>query len=276
MKKKRKYLNIDEIHAGLFEILSEFDRICRENGLRYSLAYGTLLGAIRHKGFIPWDDDVDVMMPRPDYEKFYSLVMGGEVKLKEHFLVSDDRGKKAPYPFMKMMDDRYSIKAYSHIEVPYLFVDIFPVDGVPDLPEKGRKKVFHKELFYNFVISMTKWYIFASSWWAYVVRVLCFWFYPIWMIYGRRRAIRKIHALLLKYPFETCELCDNRSWGMTRDYMPREIYDHFENVDFEGKSFSIISDWDKWLTSRYGDYMTPPPVKKRNPTHGMRIYRNDV
>ncbi len=274
-KEKPAYLTIDELHTALLGILAEFDRVCRENGLRYTLAYGTLLGAVRHKGFIPWDDDADVAMPRPDYEKLYALIKEGNVAFREHFLFSEDRGKKAPYPFLKLMDDRYRIKSTSHREVPYLFLDVFPVDGVPDVSPKQRKKLYHKELFCNFVISMCKWYVFADKWWGYVLRPFMFWFYLIWIAYGQDRAIRRLRKLLLKYPYGEYTMCDNRAWGQTMDDIPKTFYDDLIELDFEGHKFFGFAEYDKFLTIRYGDYMTPPPSRKRE-THHLKVYRDEI
>ena len=94
-------LTLREIQLAELEILIEFDRICKLHNLKYSLAAGTLLGAIRHKGFIPWDDDIDVCMPRPDYEKFIELFRSSVNTAK--FDMSSDRGAQAPYPFVKML-----------------------------------------------------------------------------------------------------------------------------------------------------------------------------
>lgn len=264
------YLTLPEIHEALLAILVEFDRVCRENGLRYSLAYGTLLGAVRHKGFIPWDDDVDVVMPRPDYEKLYAL--GKEGAFREPFFLTEDRGKKAFYPFMKLLDGRYRIKSSSHIEVPNLYLDIFPVDGVPECNKKQRKKLYNKELFYGFVVTMNLWYVFSDRWWGYILRPFFFWFYPIWMCYGRARAVRKLRTLLLKYPFEECDMCDCRAWGRTMDDIPRSYYENLTEVEFEGHKFYAFAEYDRYLSVRYGNYMELPPVNKRQ-THHIKTYR---
>ncbi len=270
-----KQLTLDETHAALTEILSEFDRICKEHGLHYTLAYGTLLGAIRHKGFIPWDDDVDVSMPRPDYEKLYALLKSGEIVLRPHFVVAEDRGKKAEYPFLKLMDDRYTLKSRTHREVPNLYVDIFPLDGYPALPEKKRKAIHRKLVFLDFCIDMTRWYV-VDAWWCYLLRVLCFWFYLPFFVYGRRRAVAKINKIAQSFPYETHEQCDCTGWGLTSDPMPRSAYDSFCEVEFEGRKFSAISTWHEQLTVRYGDYMTPPPPDKQKLTHCTKIYRNEI
>ncbi len=268
-----QYLTIDGIHEALLGLLAEFDRICRENGLRYSLAYGTLLGAVRHNGFIPWDDDADVIMPRPDYEKFYEIVHRAGA-LREHFLVSEDRGKKAFYPFMKLLDDRFRIKSTSHLEVPFLFLDIFPADGVPDCTPKQRKKLYHRELFCNFIVSMNLWYVFADRWWGYVFRPFLFWFYLIWICYGKRRAIAKLKRILLEFPYESCAMCDCRAWGQTLDDIPRAYYDDLIDFEFAGHKFLGFAAYDGYLKVRYGDYMTPPPPSKRQ-THHLKVYRSE-
>ena len=268
------YLTLDQTHAALLDILIEFDRICRENHLKYSLAYGSLLGAIRHKGFIPWDDDVDVVMPRPDYEKFYELIHSGKVTLNPHFFLSEDRGKKAVYPFLKMMDDRYSLKCTSRIEVPYLYVDIFPLDGMPPLSKRKLKRLHRRELYYNGIVSICKWYV-PDRWWGHLLRIFGFWFYLLGMCYGQARAITRFRKLLLKYPYEEHENVDCRAWGWTVDTVPRAFFDSFEEAEFEGKKFCVISAWHEQLTVRYGDYMTPPPPKKRCSDHSFKVYRNN-
>lgn len=263
-------LTLEETHSALLGILTEFDRVCREHDLKYSLAYGTLLGAVRHKGFIPWDDDVDVVMPRPEYERFYSLIKDGTIVFGEHFVLAEDRGKKAEYPFLKLMDDRYLLKSRTHLEVKHPYVDVFPVDGYSE--EKG-KKLHRKFMVLDFCVDMTRWYI-LDKWWLYVLRVLCFWWYIPFFIWGRRHIIAKINRIAQKYPFEEHERVDCTSWGATSDPVPRSYYDSYCELEFEGKKFYAVSAWDEWLTNRYGDYMVPPPQKKQKLTHCTKIYKN--
>ena len=270
---KQKPLSLDETHLALLDILIEFDRVCRENSLRYSLDYGTLLGAIRHKGFIPWDDDVDVSMPRPDYEQFYALVNEGKIVFAPHFELSRDRGKRADYPFLKLMDKRYRLKCYSHVEVPYLYMDIFPVDGVPDVSEKELKKLERKQARYSFINGTARWYTFNSRW-GFVAWIFGWWFYLPFVLYGTGRAANKIRKLLIRYPVGECSRSDNRSWGMEYYYVSKECFENFCEVTFEGKSFMAVSDYNQRLTARYGDYMTLPPAKQQKTHHGMFVYRN--
>lgn len=267
------YLTIEEIHAALLEVLVEFDRVCTENGLRYSLAYGTLLGAIRHKGFIPWDDDVDVIMPRPDYEKLHELLALGKANLGEDFGYSEDRGSKAEYPFVKLMHKGYTVKSTTHIEVPYLWIDVFPADGMPET-EKARKKLDKREKFHVFSVVISRWFCPADNFAGKVLRVLGSPFYLLWrLIFGRRRAIKRINRIATAIPFEGSTLCDCVCWGPIRAYMPTHYFDELTTTDFEGHRFSVFSAWDEFLTMRYGDYMTPPPENKRE-THSLIVYKS--
>ncbi len=271
-KKKMKLLNLEEIHAALTNILAEFDRVCRAHNLCYTIAYGTLLGAIRHKGFIPWDDDVDVCMPRPDYEKFYAMVKSGEIQLGEHFILSEDRGKKAFYPFVKLMDTRYKIKSWSHIEVPYLFLDIFPIDGVPD-DEKLLKKSRKKRIYYNGICALARWAV-PDKKWMIILRGLFFPFYFGCWIQGKARACRKSNENALKYDFNSYDKCSVMNFSLEKWVMKREKFQDLIEVSFGDIKVYSIAAYDEWLAMSYGDYMQLPPENKRV-THGMKVWKID-
>lgn len=267
-----KRLTLDEMHEALLGILTEFDRVCREHDLKYTLAAGTLLGAIRHKGFIPWDDDVDVYMPRPEYEKFIEIVSRGNVLNKE-FSISTDRGKGTYYPFIKLMDNRYPIKCPNHIEVPYLYLDIFPVDGMPSDAEE-RNKLYKKERRWNIVSGICQWYT-MDRWWGFIAYVIGWWFYLGTKLFiGNKRAVRKMNEYALSYPFETSEMVGMHSFGQPQDALPREAYENFCEIEFEGKKFYAISAWEQYLTQKYGatSFRELPPENKRRSRHYMKAY----
>ncbi len=268
-----KTLTLDEIHAALLGILSEFDRVCRAHGLRYSLAYGTLLGAVRHKGFIPWDDDVDVVMPRPDYERLYALVQSGEIQFGEHFLLSEDRGKKAFYPFYKLMDSRYGLKSWSHIEVPYLYIDVFPLDGVPE-DEKEFKKLCKKKVKYSGICALARWAV-PDKKWTLVLRGLLFPFYLGCFLYGKARASRKATKNALRYDFDTSKKVGITCFGLDDTAVEREKYLSFIELPFETESFYSVAAYDEVLTLCYHDYMQLPPENKRV-THGLKVWERGV
>lgn len=264
---KKKYLNIQEIHSALLGILSEFDRICRKHNLKYSLTYGTLIGAVRHKGFIPWDDDVDVVMPRPDYEKFRTLAISGE--LGEHYLLSDDRGKKAFYPFLKLMDNRYGIKCWTNREVPYLYIDIFPLDGAPK-SEKEITKKFRRRTRFNAMGAFARWAVPEKK--PYVLlRLIGLPVYLIGTIYGNARASKKALKNAIKDDYETSEKVGVFVYCYSRLVMDKHIFDDLIELPFEDRSFYAIASYDTFLRSVYGEYMTPPPEHKQV-THGLKVH----
>lgn len=272
MKNKDNVLALDEIHAALLELMAEFDKICTEHNLRYSLAYGTLLGAVRHKGFIPWDDDVDFVMPRPDYERLYALIHSGEIDLGDHLELSEDRGKKAFYSFLKLMDKRYTIKRWSQKEVKHLYVDIFPLDGAPE-EEKKLKKLYRKRLKYSAIMALARWAV-PEKKWMLIFRVLGFPFYLAATLYGMSHAANKANKLAAQNDFETHAQYSTLSFGTEKWLMPRETFDETVRLPFCDREFTSIAAWDEWLTKNYGDYMTPPPEGKRY-AHSLKVFKTE-
>ena len=124
-------LKLEEIQEQSVKILYALDSICRQEGIKYFLAYGTLLGAVRHNGFIPWDDDIDVMMPREDYERFEEYCINNSEELYPIALFSQKTESRYPYVINRLCDIRYSIIRDDEEDCGMgLFVDIYPLDGM--------------------------------------------------------------------------------------------------------------------------------------------------
>lgn len=130
------YLNLEETHVIFLELLKELVTICEENNIRYDLCGGTMLGAVRHRGFIPWDDDIDISMPRPDYERFLDLAMNKKLSLREDRDVISDRDDSLARNFARYIRKdirRISRSGFSEdYDCPYIGLDIFTVDGMPE------------------------------------------------------------------------------------------------------------------------------------------------
>lgn len=250
-------VTIDEMRQLQLRMLDCIHEYCQENNVRYSLGGGTLLGAIRHKGYIPWDDDVDVMMPRPDYERF---IRGFRCKY-EHCVVQHWRyDKKYPFAYAKIYDDRTVLQETRVRNGVY--IDVFPIDGLPPKEEHDRyarayaKRAWRPMAFaYPFRLRPWKW------------KIASFIPFPrIWFSEWRDN-------FLLRYDFETseCTGCATGIYGQ-REYMGSETFKHYIDVEFEGRKLKAIADYDAYLTQHYGDYMQLPPKEKQVSHHEYKCW----
>lgn len=263
-------LSLKEIQARELEMLKLFIGICEENGLRYYMAGGTLLGAVRHKGFIPWDDDIDLLMPRPDYEKLQAIAAKQPLAPRYRFHSSDLGNLHDPmckiFDTSTYVDKKYIRDKYDR----YLWIDIFPMDGLPE-DENEVEEIYRKVLRAHRILRFVKSKegAGASRLRALVKPVIK----PFAMlIFGRKRIVRYIEKIAKRYPFE-----ESRSvGGIVFGYGPQEKCDRAAYVNgvemrFEDCKVMAPGCFDYYLTSLFGDYMTPPPKDKRQ-VHFMKIY----
>ena len=123
--------DIDLLHQRILRILMAVDKTCRENQLRYYIWAGTMIGAVRHKGFIPWDDDIDIAMPRPDYERF--IAHSKEWLPQPYEFVCAENDPRYPLPFGKVQDASTTLIERTHLHyLGGIYIDVFPIDGVPN------------------------------------------------------------------------------------------------------------------------------------------------
>jgi len=146
-------LSLREIQLISLEICKKVDMICNENNFRYYLYGGSLLGAVRHKGFIPWDDDIDIVMPRPDYEKFLAYMQENQEKIKPLKLYSFENNAKYPYMISRVSDERYILDVENEDDYGIgIFIDVYPWDGVgqteEEVAERKGKAARNSSLFY--------------------------------------------------------------------------------------------------------------------------------
>ena len=266
-KSNMKTLNLDEIKKIELDILLELQKVCDKHHLKLYLAGGSLLGAIRHQGFIPWDDDIDVSLPRPDYMKLIHLQDEFPKHLK---LVCYENGTDS-YPFMKLIDTRTKVKEkYMQEDASSaLWVDIIPVDGLPTQVE-AIEKIYKKANFYRKLLKLN---------WANpregktkLKRSLKRFVIPFAKMYGIERCNKKILEQAYKVPYEGAKKVGVITWGLygKGEAMDKEAYLKSVDVSFEGYTFKSPSCYDEYLTGIYGDYMQLPPIEKRQ-THDMHV-----
>lgn len=257
------------IHLIDMDLLTVFDKMCRDAGLVYSLAGGTLLGAIRHKGFIPWDDDVDIFMLRPDYEKFLKIYSGQQMENKYHQLVHVDNGAPG-LVFARLVDNRTRVIHPRNNTLDRAWIDILPLDGIPDTPEerKAMVKYLQKLRLYRLraasrpFTGKTKMRAILKTPVAYLMRKL-----------GLQEKIsRKIIKASQMVPYETAERVGELvAQAKVKGTVCKETFKNYVLLDFEDKQFMAMPDYERYLKECYGNYMQLPPIKKQR-GHNITVY----
>lgn len=280
-----KEILVEEQKQLALAILKSIADFCDKQGLRYYLAYGTMLGAVRHKGFIPWDDDIDIMMPREDYNKFLANYNGYNEFYRVCSIEKDDL---YPYTMAKVFDQRTKLQDFTlWKQYPYagVFVDIFPIDGLP-LTAEEQNKLFNYQQFLNLLVhgscmryafshhyvdskdSCTKIKALSRTILKFVAITLM---HPL----STQKLVKKVNKEASKYPFETSTnvsvLIDCAS-GNKREILPREIFENPCSYHFEQYQFKGIANYDVYLTHLFHNYMEMPPVNRRLPHHNFKVY----
>lgn len=264
-------LDIRDIQLVQFDILKSFAKCCDENGFRYYLCGGTLLGAIRHKGFIPWDDDIDVLMPRPDYEKFISWCKNN--RMNEYYEVRSLHLNNALIPYAQILDLRYEVEKkyrYKGSNGDYLWIDIFPMDGVSD--DLDELKYTYKRIHFLrkvFAISHAKPFTGKTKIRAIPKTLLI----PFANLYGDKHTSLVRDKLAKQYKWDECQYVAGIVMGYgPQERMKKKDWEPYIEVEFEGVLFHAPGCWEYYLRQLFGDYMQLPPVEKRK-THDMVVHK---
>lgn len=242
--------DIELLHRRILDILGAVDATCRAHGLHYYIWAGTQLGAVRHKGFIPWDDDIDISMPRPDYEQ---LIAHSREWLPEPYeLVCAETDPQYPLPFGKVQDASTTLIERTHLHyLGGIYIDVFPIDGVPASAIARRWHFacyeYWKRVLYLIHRDPYKHGHGPSSWLPLLVRKL----------YTMQGVQRKIRRLLLRYDYAGSPLVADYDDGM-RGAMPKSILGTPTPYAFEDRTVMGVEQYDTYLTRKYHDYMTIP------------------
>ena len=238
------------------EMLDEIDAFCRANNIRYSLAFGTLIGAIRHKGYIPWDDDVDLIMPLPDMLRFKKTFKSDKLGYADINTVPHYE-----YHFSRI----YYLPTYSKkglLEKSYgVNIDLYPVVGMPDTEEEIQQFLKDIDPLYKKrmkLIAMRH----------RLIKRLPFAYIP-----GYKSTIRKFHDIVLfRYPYETAKNFLHAGSVRRVNILDFDVFDGLIDVEFEGHTFQSMARYHEYLTHCFGDYMQFPPEDQRHPYHGGTYY----
>ena len=264
-----RQLSIDELKAIQLDLLDEVHSFCMAHGLRYSLTGGSLIGSIRHKGYIPWDDDIDIMLPRPDYEQFLQLY-----RSKDNEAVDLMKSDLCVETFCKVC------RKGTIITDPELKrslwgvnIDLFPVDGFSSSEEQA-KCHFDRLQSYNENLGVYCPFFRTvgdnkAFWLAKYVLKRIIHFYP----HSYRHFKSEFLHALLSQPFDDSQFvalyCGGDGW---REVMPKNIFEKYMDTEFEGRSYRIIAHYDDYLRRVFGDYMQLPPENERCNKHRYDYY----
>ncbi len=245
------------------EILSEIDQFCRRNNIPYSLYAGTLLGAIRHKGFIPWDDDLDICMSRENYNRFLSF--WNQEQPSGYVIQNKENTPTFTQSFSKIRKDHTTFLQYEWERNLYhtgIFVDIFPLDRFP----KGK----FKNLIFKFDCMKYQLYTreFVPGNANFVVKCISTFFLKT--SNHSNRVVKRYQLLkrITRYDGNTenpVAAIETMS-SLSRPF-PSNMLDDYSEIEFEGKKFMCFSDWDEHLKCKFGSYMELPPESERTWTH---------
>lgn len=263
-------ITIDELKQIQLDIMQTVHEYCLEHDLHYSLAYGTLIGAIRHKGFIPWDDDIDIMMQRKDYEHLVKGFSHPYYRLHDFSI-----DKEYVHPYAKVEDSRTMLIENTNAKNIGINIDVFPVDNLFDTPEQCftfLSEIRHiKKLFRMKLLRPSK----KNVWWKRLAirlsKVL------VSNLTLRDITQKQIERVATLDNDDSCYVsivnCNDCSDVYLHSFWRRELFDEYITIPFEDRHFQIISGYDEQLRQLFGDYMTLPPIEKRVSPHTLnKIY----
>lgn len=262
-----KQMTTEEVKAVQIAILSHVAEFCDKNGIRYWIDCGTLLGAVRHKGYIPWDDDIDVGMLREDYDRFTALFNAANSQYR-FFCIENTpdfyvpHGKVCDNTTVLFEPDENGFKSAVNI-------DIFVYDNAPE-DDREVKKMFDRrdKLRHRFGILYSGSIHRGSP----LKRILKRARYIVFkLLYGREHLITEQVENSKKYATATTARVGDFT-SVSRMVCDKRVFEDLTLVEFEGKQFKAPIGYDEWLTAFYGDYMTPPPVEERKSHHAYKAF----
>lgn len=266
-----KNISIEEMKDLQINILKNIDKFCNSNNIRYTLMFGSLLGAVRHQGYIPWDDDVDIAMLRPDYERFIKSYNKNQVIYHVYDYRYDD---EYTHPYAKIADTRTVLVECVNEKSIGINIDLFPIDYVSNSIEESKKLIHRLDLIKKiYRIKLIKPGI-KNVWWKRIVIRIA----KIMMLtFTMKKLTEKECNLFFRCKRDDADFVaiavDPEINASCRGICPKSFFENYIDVKFGSYEFKAIAEYDKWLIQMYGDYMTPPAIGQRTSPHTLnKVY----
>ena len=259
-----------------FNILRNFKAVCDLINVNYSLIGGTLLGAVRHKGFIPWDDDIDVCMTRDDYRIFEDYCLSNKT---DFVFLSNETEPNYGYLFAKLFDPNTIQNEFvgnrKQIEIG-VHIDLFIYDAMADT-YKDSIKTYNKSKILRELLIAANWKKYSKSkthkWYYEPARLMLFVFSRF---ISYRKTIRIIEKMYINNSFSSKKYVANLSSDKrTKSIIESSCFEKYIELVFEGEKFKVFDRYEVYLNNMYGDYMTPPPENKRITHHSFEAFYKD-
>ena len=258
---------MNELQQRQLNLLKEFIKVCEKHNLKWFLIGGSTLGAIRHKGFIPWDDDIDLGMPREDYDKFMELQY--EFEGTPYFIQNFKSDPCYIYNYGKLRDSSTTFieNFYKYHRINHgIWLDIFPIDGISMKmvePKKLAKKIRYiwLQVYLTYLPALRR-RVRKETWFKDILLNIVAGLFYIFDIAHYRN--KKVERYIHKIPFDKAVMAANCfGFNMKKEAMDANIFRETIKVPFEDIEVNVVKDYDTYLRNIYGEYMTPPPVEKQ-------------
>lgn len=267
--------NLRKLQLVEINILKQLLSIFEKHNITYYMLGGTLLGAIRHRGFIPWDDDMDIGLPRPDYERFL-LIAEQEIKAPLQLHTLKNKNGKYAYYYARVEDTSLKVQRYMPAKTVIIpaWIDVFPLDGVPtdakDFERWCRRFNKNKMLFglsqFEYKFSLTSTYRTHQKAALFIKKAI--YYTKIYKLINPEWAWNRLDRTLKSVDYSSSERLINACghWGL-KEMFPKSVYGKGHLYQFEDLMLNGPEDYDYVLKQMYGDYMTPPPEDQREQHH---------
>lgn len=271
-----RYLSVQEKQQAALRVLKVIDGICRENGLRYWIIYGSLIGAVRHKGFIPWDDDLDIAMPRPDYDRLLTYFRSHQDELEPFVAIIPDEKRCLPFLITRISDTTYKMMGEygDYVDDLGAFVDVYPFDGCGSTLEEAQEHI-------KLARHLSDQYWLANNHPKYrkkdgalkrAIKTIVAGFYG-----DAGHYLDRLEQMYHKYSFDDSEYVHQLAWSALpgQPVFKREWFDETLWVPFEDISVPIPKEYANVLGIDYEDYRLLPPEEERVGHHEYELVKRN-